>query len=498
MITTARLLSVGAWLIAALWLSRTAWDNPNIYDEGVVVVGALRLLDGDMPIRDFWTMYPPGVFLLFAGAFEVCGRSLVAERTISLGLSAALIACCFAMVQRRAGVVRAMWIAGLLTLWIDAGRLHASAVVPAMIFALVAVRLQAAAMETARVGPAIAAGICVGATALFRHDLAGYIFVATIATATVLRIIGAPAIAAAVRGPAASFAIAAVATLSIGVIGLAAIVGLDPLLVQLVNFPVTGFPEVRALPYPSPALAAGPVGLAAVAIGLTVRRLRAKATGRDIDALMLALAGFLFMGQSLVRSDFVHVLPAFVVTLTALGIALGPVSMRAAADVMVTVAVTALAVIGIPPPGEPPAVHRYTLTEARGLRSSADPAAYEQAVALVRQLAPPGARIFVGNDRHDRIFINDVLFYALADRRPATRYHELHPGVATTEPVQRAIVGELEAHQVSTVVIRTERHPPELANASSRSSGVMVLDEYLRSAFEPVARFGDYEIRRRR
>ena len=32
----------------------------NYYDEELVVYGASRILDGNIPYRDYWTTYPPG------------------------------------------------------------------------------------------------------------------------------------------------------------------------------------------------------------------------------------------------------------------------------------------------------------------------------------------------------------------------------------------------------------------------------------------------------
>jgi len=120
----------------------------------------------------------------------------------------------------------------------------------------------------------------------------------------------------------------------------------------------------------------------------------------------------------------------------------------------------------------------------------------EQAVEFLQSHAAPGEPIFVGNSRHDLIFVNDIGFYFLSARGSATRYSELHPGVATTLPVQRAIVGELEARGVRWVVL-VDMPAPHEPNASAVSTGVSFLDEHLRRHYESVARFGDYRVLRR-
>ena len=38
----------------------------SIYDEGIVLVNAQRILNGEFPNIDFWTIYPPGQFLVYS------------------------------------------------------------------------------------------------------------------------------------------------------------------------------------------------------------------------------------------------------------------------------------------------------------------------------------------------------------------------------------------------------------------------------------------------
>ena len=57
---------------------------------------------------------------------------------------------------------------------------------------------------------------------------------------------------------------------------------------------------------------------------------------------------------------------------------------------------------------------------------------------------PSVAPLYAGLPRHDNVFANDVSIYFLAGRPIATRYHELHPGVTTTQAVQEEMVAELD------------------------------------------------------
>jgi hypothetical protein len=82
----------------------------------------------------------------------------------------------------------------------------------------------------------------------------------------------------------------------------------------------------------------------------------------------------------------------------------------------------------------------------------------------------------------------------LAERRPATRYYELHPGVTTTRLAQEEIVRSLEAQNVRSVVLFDGFDDRREPNESSASSGIAVLDEYLRTRFREVRRYGHHAI----
>jgi hypothetical protein len=109
----------------------------------------------------------------------------------------------------------------------------------------------------------------------------------------------------------------------------------------------------------------------------------------------------------------------------------------------------------------------------------------------------PDEYVFFGNARHDQIFVNDLLIYFLADRRSPTKYAELHPGLATTMPVQQEIVRELTEKDVRWVVTMRGWESRE-PNASAISSGVTFLDDYIRANYRPETAFGAYQVWRRK
>ncbi len=113
-----------------------------------------------------------------------------------------------------------------------------------------------------------------------------------------------------------------------------------------------------------------------------------------------------------------------------------------------------------------------------------------ETVRYVEERTAPGDPVFVGLSRHDKIFINDVLLYFIMNRRPVTKWFTFDPGLQTTAPIQRAMIRDLEQARPKLIVIEDIWADWREPNDSAISSGVTLLDDYIRRAYEPVAAFG--------
>jgi hypothetical protein len=102
----------------------------------------------------------------------------------------------------------------------------------------------------------------------------------------------------------------------------------------------------------------------------------------------------------------------------------------------------------------------------------------------------PGDTIFVGLSRHDRIFINDVFFYFAAARTPATKWYHFDPGLQTSAKIQTEMIGELQAATPEYVVLEADLENFSEPNESVVSSGVTLLDDFIRANYRPVQSFG--------
>jgi hypothetical protein len=116
-----------------------------------------------------------------------------------------------------------------------------------------------------------------------------------------------------------------------------------------------------------------------------------------------------------------------------------------------------------------------------------------RSVAFVHAHVPPGQPIYVIGARADLVTSGHPLFYVVADRPNPTPYDIAAPGVVTSAPVQREIVRDLRRARPRVVLrwtapVTAQREP----NLAGRSSGVTILDDYLRADYRLARRFGFY------
>src|SRR4029434_508065 len=87
-----------AWLLGLVAFLLLAHAAFFALPHGKIVVGAERILEGEIPYRDFWTMYAPGQFYLLALMFKIFGTHLLVE-VIATSIVCAAAACvCYRLV----------------------------------------------------------------------------------------------------------------------------------------------------------------------------------------------------------------------------------------------------------------------------------------------------------------------------------------------------------------------------------------------------------------
>jgi hypothetical protein len=511
------------FLAGAVFSAVTIMKGIQQNDEGLMLQAAARIASGEVPYSDFWWFYPPGQPYLLAGLWEVFGPSLVPWRVLRVLTDASVGVLVYLLARRYAspGLALAAWLAAIGAMASPSGP-HPYPV--ALAFALGAL--------LAMTRYPVAAGVLTGLCALWRIEFAAYLGLAVVCAYAVRpalerrRALGRY-LPAAVVATAALFAPVVLAA------------GLSESWDLLIRYPIQDFADYQSLPFPLSyegdinlaSLRAARdtvasllifylplvllVGSAATVLALGLRWSRARWPQVAVVVFTLGMAHYL-----LVRTDQFHTGPLAVMfsVLAAWAIGSRGVAFRsmrrlpAAAAGVAVVALVWVAAQGIERVVReleidsvaidiPVADGVAELPRGRCSLPGDEPVRYctldelEQAVDYVRRTVPPGEPIYVATRRSDLITSGSPLFYVLAERPNPTRYDIQAPGLITSAPVQREIVGQLERAGLPPVVRWTAAitAAPE-PNRAGESTGVHVLDDFLDRRYRPAARFGSYLI----
>ncbi|MCX6017444.1 MAG: hypothetical protein NTZ50_02905 [Chloroflexi bacterium] len=511
------LAAFAALVLGVLWQRPGMFVGLNIYDEGIILFGAARVMRGEIPYRDFWTQYSPGQYYFLAGLFSIVGKSVLAARWWDVLVRALLALMLAVLAVRISGWRAGVFIWPLALLWLTYYGFFSYPLFQGLLFSIICLWLFLCGRDDARWN--ILAGVCFGLTFAFRHDMAAYLGATLVVVRAMDGVLARERIADWLRSWVRFVAGAAVLVLPIALF-FGVQVRLSELATQLFIFPLTVFPRVRDLPYPkfTGAVEDLPYYAPFVVYGLTVLMaviglLRPKdksERGRALAMLAAALFGLFGFNQARVRSDLIHTVHFFMLSLPLL-----PALWRSAASrgritswVLGMSAATLFAALLVEPidawlkTREQNEVQRVL---AAGRRNG-PPSAWGlplQDWQLNLYLSSkfylqPGEPVYIGLKNHDKVFANDVMSYFLLDRPAVSRYHEMHPGLIETEPVQREIMADLEKARPSVIFVTSMFEGAIEPNDANKSSGVKLLDDYIHEHYIQYGSSGPYEILRRR
>jgi hypothetical protein len=435
----------------------------------------------------------------------------------------------FALASRRTASL-VPWVAASASFLVLAGvREYLFPALPATALALLsmlalryALSQSAAASVRGGAGLWIAPGIAAACALLFRHDFGACALLACLWGW--FRAFRAPSAGRqsgrALAALLAGFALVAVPPL----LALLATVPGTNLYENLIGIPLRVYVEQRGLPFPLPGAAweqalsqRSPVPMlsllgvwlppvaALLATLLVVQRARGSAMRNEqagtpalVFESLLVLEVLLCLKGS-VRVQVVHMLPALMVSLVLLAVMIDGAKWHLPGRLRLgLVGLALLAVVGasaqrarawtVEPSAGPLALRlanwRLCLDKrASPLGCFVVSPEHVAVLAFLREQARPGDTMYVGAGRHDKLFVNDVDLYFLSGLPAATRWHDLHPGVQTTRPVQVEMIGEMTRRPPAFVVLDTAWDDWSEPNASRLSSGVTLLDEYLRARY---------------
>ena len=488
----------------------------------VTDLSALRVLEGQIPYRDFWTIYAPGSIYATAAAFAIFGKNLIVSNLLGILVSALNVTFFFRLIRRVATADAAFIAAFLFASAIYNTRyfLGLTTYPPAILCIWIGTARLIDFVESGKNRSLIFAGISFGLCTLFKHDLGFYACAAGAVTLTFAPL--SEQRRGVMQRMKATTTLAAVVLIIVLPVALIfyALAGRD-LIQDLVLFPLFDFPWARkegfppVIPYHIPfessirtaeqitwwAICNFPLFLVVGSLPLLYRVRRSLQSGQ-IALIIFSLAAFpLFWNAAHVQIN------THANTLTALASLLGVAAFFRTGSIRRFVPAALICVWLLMLMAQPAyllqqrlrsSVEFVNLPHLAGIRAPSKDAAWmRRLAAALQKAAPPDRALLVLSNRNDVVIYCEGIPYWLSDRKMITRYHELHPGVTDTFAVQKEMLADLTGLPLP-VVVREHRFS-HLEKAKKRLSerlpvGATLLDDWINTHYSPGPKFSKYEV----
>jgi hypothetical protein len=487
----------------------------NIFDEGLVLTGAFRVLHGEAPSVDFYVNYGPAQFYVLAALFKALGANVLVARVYDAAVSSLIVGLAYGYLKRThsgwTAISCAVCVAGLLVEF----QYHASPISVCIALSVAgALRLSDVLAEDAERWAFLPVSHSLGLLLLFRYDIA---LLATVAFVLPIVLVYASKVRRADldrrrAGQRVVWAVLVLAVSPVLALALLALTGiLSPAVRDLLTYTGSNYVATRALPFPGPAqIWADPVDGLAVYFPLvallfalfTLQRARRDGLALHSERTLVSVWVFaivtgLFFSKGFVRTSGPHMLFANVPAVLLVFLCLTRLSSadtpRRRPVVCLSLAFFGLTIYQ--------SWHVFPLYRKLGeleIRSDLPALSFfgvdPDRLFVARYIASntdPGDRIHSATGRHDKIFLNDAVIYFLTQRLPATRWHHYDPGIQTTGPVQRQMIQGLEQSRAPLVLVDVRWDAAAEPNESADTSGVRHMDTYLAQSYHLVGRYGD-------
>lgn len=481
------------------------------YDEGFALTNAWRILNGEIPHRDYWAAYPPGAAYVSAMLFALLEPSLLVARLLNMAWTLLLLGSFFILHKQFSTVLVSIGVTAIASIWIGASLYPSYSVLPALALIFLALAILFKGIKSNNHYLAILSGFVAGLVIVFRHDFSGYLFL-SVCSSIAITWLFFPGLRQKPEFRGISlFALSFIVVAVLAFFSLLLLVGWGNFFEQAIFFPATGMRENRFLPFPGfldffwawkerwflawtvPAFIAG--GLAYTLFN------KPNPTATQLIAIVIFIAMSIFLTiQAHNRLDMPHAAPSmlfclsFITLLTAVKTSTNIIFGRTIGWSLLALFCFYSVITTI-----------QGIDSKKALRCIANPhnlpcipanKPQSEVVNYINNNHPKNSYIFVGNSRHDKIFINDASLYFILQRPIPVMWNEMHPGIVTSQPIQDEIIKQLEAKNVQLVVVADMPEPKE-KNSSSISSEIHSLDVYINQNYRPVFSNDKYTVMQR-
>lgn len=531
------------FVISYVFLFFGMMRRPGMYDEGIVLTGAMRVAAGQIPHRDFYFIYGPAEIYILAGLFKIFGPSLLAERLFDLCIKALVVTTVFAIVASYCRKSVAVFVSVITILWLFGLNEFGLAVMPVSVLNLISSVL-ILPIFAGRVSPRrmIAAGAVAGAASLFRYDT-GIALLAIHACVIAIAIHLFPTagtnrlrLFASIFSPyLAGFGLLTIFPL----LYYLSVAPLGPIMHDIIVFPSKYYHRARNLPFPGITLKSFenvgiyvPLAIATMTLYALVRpRTRSvvpdspEAQKRQGFLIMFGLMLVVMYLKGIVRVAPIQMYLAIVPSLLLIAVlfeyrAAFPRPARVSINCLMLLSLLAatwstLHVIRLESLYHLSVAQRilhFPQVATSGLQAdwcrTINPVTQGfcflpeddriQAIEFIRSHTRQGQTLYSGLSEHDRVFANDNLIYFATQLVPATRWSHFDPDLQNRYDIQSQMVHELEQNAPPYLVLDSEFALVQEPNESSKSSGVTLLDTYIRDKYKLAEQFDKLSIWQRR
>jgi hypothetical protein len=526
----------------AYLFSRICFDI-NIFDEGIVLYGAVSVLEGYIPYKDFWYIYSPGNLYFLALSFKIFGPSIILTRILNIITLFSVLICTNKITKDLVSDKISILISFILiTLWLGLSQIFSVLSLP-LLFTLLASISLITYFDRKQPYLLISSGIFTGLVSIFRIDFGLYTFLSITLTLIAynhkfysgLDFQPIKSLLKSLKSWGIYLGSFILSVLPV-VIYFLAVVPISDLYSQLVTFPTQIYPVYRNLPYPTPftipipSLHLVPIleflnNLTSVlifyfpfliyfttSVYVLFKLIKGKfGTKRDWIAILLLFLGIFFLSHSSVRPDpsYVHIFSTMIPAILLFSyicseifkvgdVLKSNIKFKKTSHILLKFFIIYVVLASF----FTHTIHfqddNTKIWSSMGLERGEGIYVTHQedlidAVKFIQQNVPLNEKIFVGNTHHDKIFINSAMFYFLAQRNSGTRYVDFEPGVVTTRIVQQEMIGELQKNNVRYIVLWNGDYFYE-SNKSNQSSEITDLDDFIKTNFVPIKTYGNYSI----
>lgn len=490
LLCTALLISFAVAIAYPRWRAWVDWR-----DEGLLAYGAVRVMSGEIPHRDFVSLQPPLSYYTAAVIFKLFGTSLLSLRVFGLSIFLALPLLIYAVGRKFVGPLTSLLAAApACILGMPYMRFVPFAVWQGITASFAAMLLVVSAARGKRRWLAFPAGMLVVISGLLRHDQAVYTAVAI----TVLLFAWSFAQSESRTLRRLLFLwLGGIALLGIPLVTIWWTIGALPeTFRQLVVFPFATYRKTSALPFPvllkQRSFLDGATALlfyipplvqllGAIYVVQSIFRRRFR-FDEAVLSFFVVWSGLFFL-QVLVRSDVTHLLmtlpPFFLLTAFAWSIVRKLIANRTVDTLLSSVLTIVIAsyLWMIRSVALPDMSHE---TELLNLPRGGVRIANAPMIANFFQTLQAA----VPHDRSILVLPYQPMFYFLAERRNPTRWNYLWPG-DQTEQDYRTLIAEAERDRPAVVL---------LSEQNEVASFAPTIMDYVRGHYDQTGSVGDINI----